>query len=79
MQSRNSTWLDLEYAVQMGGGWGMNLSLQDVLKRGHEPGARRGAGLQQSMTSEQSPVGVVQWSKSSEGGGGGRNRKQKGC
>ena len=29
----------------------MKLSLQDVLKREHEPGARGGAGLQHSMTS----------------------------
>ena len=35
----------------MGAGWGMKLSLQDVLKHGHEPGARGGAGLQHSTTS----------------------------
>ena len=25
-----STWMYVEYAVQVGGGWGMNLLLQDV-------------------------------------------------
>ena len=40
-----------KYAVQMGGGWGMKLLLQDVLKHGHEQGARGRTGLQHSTTS----------------------------
>ena len=44
----------------------MNLSLC-----GHEPGARRGAGQQQSTTSGRGPVGVVQVFKSLGVGGGG--------
>ena len=44
-----------KYAVQMGKGWEM---LQDVLKHGHESGARGGAGLQCSTTSGQGGPGA---------------------
>ena len=51
----------------------MNLLLQDVLKHGHEPGEGQGCSLLQGGVQ----LGVVQWSKSWEGGLGGGPMSQE--
>ena len=57
----------------MGKGWEMKLSLQDVLKRGHELGDRGGAGLEHSTTSGRGGPMVQELRREGEG----KNRKQK--
>ena len=51
--------MEVEFAGQMGGGWEMKPSLQDVSKHGLEPGARRGAGCSRPRPQGGRPVEAV--------------------